>query len=439
MGSSINLQDIATKLGGEELRFEQENVADLLGRSNTNFPGAQPVSFARSHLDELQHVDYFLCEKTDGIRCLLFLSQFIAEGGIPQESHFLIDRRNDYYYISDDFLHIPKHKDGSGFHTGTLLDGELVLQRTKDGGQRLAYLIFDLLALDGENLTSRPFDKRYGRARELVISPFKQGAGQFAAQMVFDLQLKAMETPYAAEMMFREKIPQLPHGNDGLIFTCVTTPYVSGTDEHILKWKPPHENTIDFRLQIDSFPVLEDEEGSYEDWDAKPEISLLVNHGSDGGYKYFAMLTLTDDEWEAMKTLNEQFDGRIIECYRDAATGAWRPKIEDGQRVPRFRDDKKDANHISTVNSVLDSIKDAVSERELIEAAPKIRAAFKQRFAAKQAQQKEEQRRMAEMERKRREAKMQQQQQQQQQQAAKQEVPMDREVEDTDDGPGYED
>ncbi|KAI7525698.1 hypothetical protein KC331_g12964, partial [Hortaea werneckii] len=61
MGSSINLEEIATKLGGEELRFEQENVADLLGRSNTNFPGAQPVSFARSHLDELQNVDYFLC------------------------------------------------------------------------------------------------------------------------------------------------------------------------------------------------------------------------------------------------------------------------------------------------------------------------------------------------------------------------------------------
>lgn len=437
MGSTIDLAQIGTKIGEPDLRFERDNVADLLDRRNTSFPGAQPVSFARHHLDELQNVDYFLCEKTDGVRCLLYLTQFIGESGTPSESHFLIDRRNDYYYISDNQLHIPRSKDDvASFHTGTLLDGELVLQKTKNG-LRLAYLIFDLLALDGENSMNRPFDKRYGKARELVIAPFRAFASKYAedvANMVFDVQLKSMETPYAMEMMFKEKIPQLPHGNDGLIFTCVTTPYVSGTDQHILKWKPPHENTVDFRLQIETFPLLQDEDGEYEDWDAKPDISLLVNHG-EGGYEYFAMLALTDDEWTRMKALNQQFDRRIIECYRNPSNGAWRPKIDEGG-TPRFRDDKRDANHISVVNSVLESIRDAVSEGQLIEAAPTIRAGFKQRLAAKQAGAKDEQRRIAEGERKRREAAARAQQQQQQQQ---QQVSGQREAEDEDDGPSYED
>ena len=37
--------------------FRQE-VAALMGRTNTSFPGAQPVSFARKHIDELCNQEY---------------------------------------------------------------------------------------------------------------------------------------------------------------------------------------------------------------------------------------------------------------------------------------------------------------------------------------------------------------------------------------------
>jgi mRNA guanylyltransferase len=74
--------------------FRQE-VAHLLHRNNPNFPGAQPVSFGRHHLDELCQQDYFLCEKTDGIRCLLYCT----EDDAGNEIHYLIDRKNDYYFL----------------------------------------------------------------------------------------------------------------------------------------------------------------------------------------------------------------------------------------------------------------------------------------------------------------------------------------------------
>ena len=339
-----------------------------------------------------------MCEKTDGVRCLLYLTQlFDSQNEGVMETQFLIDRKNDYYHIATDALHLPGPNDYRSFHTGTLLDGELVRQRfPSTGTQRLAYLIFDCLAIDNEPILSRPFDKRLARIDQLIAKPLRHFAKTYPSDVAafpFQVEMKQMEFPYGMEMMFRDKIPHLPHGNDGLIFTCKSTPYVAGTDKHILKWKPPQENTVDFRLLLGDFPMLEDAEGVFEDWDAKPEMELHVNHGGgrEGGYKFFAFLTVSDVEWTSLKSLNQQLDGRIIECYRDPSASndqkdIWRPKLDDG--VPRFRDDKQDANHISVVESVLESIRDAVTEQDLIGAAGGIRNAFKGRQKAREDEEK---------------------------------------------------
>ena len=174
--------------------------------------------------------------------------------GGPFELQFLIDRKNDYYCVRRESLHIPILENVQGYHMGTLLDGELVRQKFKDGKpERLAYLIFDCLAIDNENVTNRPFDKRLARIDQLVAKPIRDFARKYPDELQyqpFQIEMKKMEFPYGMEMMFKDRIPNLPHGNDGLIFTCKDTPYVAGTDQHILKWKPPQENTIDFRLLL---------------------------------------------------------------------------------------------------------------------------------------------------------------------------------------------
>lgn len=401
MGSSVVLSDVGIKIPHEDMQFNRETVADLLGRSQLSFPGAQPVSFARSHFAELQRRDYYLCEKTDGMRCLLYLSAFPDTGEGPIEAQHLIDRKNDYYYIPRDALHLPHQNDMTGFHTGTILDGELVRQKHKDGREVLMFLIFDCLCLDGNNIMDRPLDIRLGKVSAFVYEPWKAFAKQYPEDVEaqpFQFQLKKMELPYGTEMMFKDILPKLPHGNDGLIFTCKSTPYVAGTDPHILKWKPPHENTIDFKLQIGAFPTETDDEGVYEDWDARPSIDLLINHGDRTGYQKYADLELTDEEWEAMKSMGQMFDGRIIECFRDPVSGGWRPKLEDHDGTPRFRDDKRDANHVSTVESVRESIEDAVTEEDLINQAGKIKEAWKRRDAEAKKKREEEKRRIAEAE-----------------------------------------
>nr|POF05939.1 mrna-capping enzyme subunit alpha [Quercus suber] len=442
MGSSIDLAAIGTKLSNEDATFHRGTVADLLQRRSLHFPGGQPVSFARHHLNELEDTDYFVCEKTDGIRLLLYLTQFVDEQGTEVEMQLLIDRKNDYYCIPIETLHIPvPGPNVAEFHRATLLDGELVRQKFPNGKARLCFLIFDALAVDRENVCEKPFAKRLQRIMDRIWKPYKDFSRdpRFAEDIrhfPFELEMKSMERPYAIDLMFNERIPNLPHGNDGLIFTCVNTPYVSGTDQHILKWKPPQENTIDFKLQIGEFPTVEDEDGSYPDYDAIPDIELLVSHGSKQ-YEYFAMLHLTAGEWNAMKSMNQMFDHRIIECFRDPETAQWRPKLED-DGTPRFRDDKTDGNHISVVQSVLQSIQDAVTEQDLKSRAGAIRTAFKAREAlqlqaAKQAQLQAQAQQKAERE-KREAAKVAAQAQQQKLKEAEQSK-----MEIEDDGPTYDD
>jgi len=42
-----------------------------------------------------------------------------------------------------------------------------------------------------------------------------------------------MQFAYGIDMMFREVLPRLAHGNDGLIFTSLAADYICGTDPHM--------------------------------------------------------------------------------------------------------------------------------------------------------------------------------------------------------------
>ncbi|KAK3692721.1 mRNA capping enzyme alpha subunit-like protein [Podospora appendiculata] len=369
-------------------RTLREEVAALLQRTTYGFPGAQPVSFARNHLEELRKEDYYVCEKSDGIRYLLYLT--VDENG--EETQYLIDRKNDFWWIHQRNLHFPLQNDTAGFHRGTLIDGELVMDSIPGGGKEPKFLVFDLLALDGKaDLRFKPLDKRLGYFREHVMKPYKKLFQDFpdeAKYQAFKVEMKEMQVSYGIEMMFREVLPSLKHQNDGLIFTCRTSPYQFGTDNHILKWKAPHDNTIDFRLRL-HFPEVEPTDAEraegitepFIDYDSVPEARLIVFHGSDRGepaYQQFnEPLYLADDEWDALKAMGDPLQDRVVECCLDDE-GRW--------RLYRFRDDKNEANHISTVASVLGSIKDGITETDLLNSAKGIKDSWKLRQQQQQQQ-----------------------------------------------------
>lgn len=227
---------------------------------------------------------------------------------------------------------------------------------------------------------NRTLDKRLAYFKDWMFQPYQELLRRFPEElpyMPFVVELKQMQFPYGMEMMFRQVLPNLPHGNDGLIFTCRNTDYKHGTDQHILKWKSENENSVDFVMQLD-FPTVQPDaqdraEGVTEPWmdyDAIPTVNLLVWAGDRDGSRWYATMHLEADEWEALKALGEPLDYRVVECYMDEKR-RW--------RYMRFRDDKDKANHISTVESVIESIRDRVTENDLIGSSKEIRDEWKKR------------------------------------------------------------
>ncbi|KAJ3469034.1 hypothetical protein MRS44_003099 [Fusarium solani] len=339
-----------------EMRKElRSKVSALLERNSMSFPGAQPVSFARQHLDELTRQESTLPDRSQ--ERLLVHPQ-------PQSS-------------------LPLENDQSAFHTSTLVDGELVWDSLPSGKKEPRFLVFDCLAMDGNKLMDRTLDKRLAYFKERLYTPYKRLFQDFPDELQFQpfyVEMKPFQLAYGIEMMFKQVLPSLKHGNDGLIFTCRNTAYKNGTDPHILKWKPPEENTVDFRLRL-TFPLVEpDEEERSEgitepfvDYDSVPKSDLWVYLGDSGErYERFAPVYITEEEWEILKSLGDPLNNRVVECNLDDQ-GRW--------RIVRFRDDKSEANHTSTVKSVLESINDRVTEQDLYKAAGRIRDNWKARAA----------------------------------------------------------
>ncbi|KAM0754594.1 hypothetical protein T439DRAFT_321629 [Meredithblackwellia eburnea MCA 4105] len=349
----------------EKLDQLKHHLANLCELDHIRFPGSQPVSFDRSSLELLEKEDFWVCEKSDGVRVLVLIVATM-EG----QEVYLIDRKEDFY---QNYGLIFPHQDGPEFnHSNTVLDGEMVIDVDPDTGEHhLRLLAFDLLVIDSANLMKKSLSSRYGRLKAWVVQPYEANLKrkpELAALQPFQVLLKAQELSYGIEDVFKVHLPKLQHGNDGLIFTSAESPYTAGTDQKILKWKPPSENSIDFLLQL-KFPALQ---GRPEEPDiyAKPRFMLMINHGRND-MRFFDTMEVDDDTWEEWKKSGEQYDDRVVEVVWDPSRQTW--------QILRFRDDKREGNFHTVVYKILTSIEHGVESEALIAHAAKIKHAWKKR------------------------------------------------------------
>ncbi|GAW01349.1 mRNA capping enzyme [Lentinula edodes] len=126
-------------------------VARLCQLENERFPGSQPVSFGTRDLLKLESQDFWVCEKSDGIRVLMFV--LFDQNG---QKVFLIDRHNTYRELTG--LFFPHHESPLNPLRNTLVDGELVIDvdpRTRREITR--FLVFDCLVVDNQNNRISPY------------------------------------------------------------------------------------------------------------------------------------------------------------------------------------------------------------------------------------------------------------------------------------------
>ncbi|KAK6588005.1 mRNA capping enzyme alpha subunit [Cryptosporidium xiaoi] len=386
-----------------------KKVRSLCGWYQDSFPGSQPVSLNRQKLEScIGRNLYVACEKTDGIRLLLYAAS---------KRVFLIDRNQQVNMImmtlpssywdtvfdvkskrvntencefqkekSDEINELlnldPRNEDHTQFfQQNTLLDGELVKDLVEIGNEKkyvLRYLVYDCISIERDDtIKTLPLLERLKYGYNKVISPKNKYDNNRRTLLCdeippFEIFLKDFfevdEVP--AILSFSKR---LPHPSDGIIFTPVTLPYIPGTCTKLLKWKPPHLNTADFAAAFHS---------EKESCESKIYLELLVSiRGVRASVDCFCVPTGKMFEKLVEQYKSYRISGQIIECYYDENAVYSKPRkandgtilwnqppitMHGGWIVERVRTDKNSPNDIRTVNKVFESIRDGIDSELLI-------------------------------------------------------------------------
>nr|CAG8434650.1 1417_t:CDS:10 [Entrophospora candida] len=325
----------------------KKRINSIIGAA-MSFPGSQPVNFTQQHLIELEKEDYYVCEKSDGTRVLLYIRMDKND----DQDVYLIDRMNHYFHLSSVKFPAPNcmNVDPNTPNWDSLVDGELVYDIEPDGSCTLILLAFDMLIDKGLNIMEKTLDERLGHLLVLIKDYNKlmlRNNPQLANNQPLKFTFKEMEKSYGLEKVIEEITSKLKHKNDGLIFTSAN-----------LKWKSPSKNSIDFLLKVE------------HDQNKEMPRFCLFQQGNNG-YEYFNDMNVTYEQWKIWIDNNEKLDERLVEVVCNPSSLSW--------QFLRFRDDKLYPNPSTTVDKIVQSIKDGIDKEKLIAQTHKIHDSWKKR------------------------------------------------------------
>jgi hypothetical protein len=288
-----------------------------------------------------------VCEKSDGERFLLL--------SLRGEQYF-VDRKYLFYRV--DFTnHFSKD-------TTSLLDGELITDYPSEGIQKLRYLVYDAVCVEGESVRDSDLLQRLAQAQAVVKKGRQPGKATGTSGIV--MYVKDFFPVQHSVAIYKTVAPRLPHECDGLIFTPARLRYVAGTCKSLLKWKPAELNTVDFVLDL-IFDVLT----STGDFHGR-----LLSAVSGVQQWQGVWLARTGPQWEWLQKNSFRANGKVVECRWDPEAPTFEPATastftsegrwgQGGWVLLRVRDDRLTPNDVSVVEKVKASIKDGVSVEEL--------------------------------------------------------------------------
>lgn len=274
------------------------------------FPGATCVSIERKDFADLQMHQYWVCEKTDGVRYLMMCTRYKDLNIIA-----LINRNLEVFLLG---INIART-----LYDGTILDGEIATNKTT--GQT-EFLIFDAISVAGESVR----DMRFGERMTRVADALRE-----APQPSTDLVTIRGKTFFSMAdfenfEVHRERIKE-SYDLDGLIFTPEELPVWTFRHRKMFKWKDHH--TIDFLVAPD----------------AKGELALHLYDSLNKKMKKAAVLRTTTSADGAVLKAND-----VVECVVNKSK--WDPLF--------VRVDKSHPNDMETYRRTLINIRENISVAE---------------------------------------------------------------------------
>lgn len=336
-----------------------KSTPPAVGLANCNFVGCMPVNFSRHNLEEIQRAPdnaYFLSEKTDGVR------HFMVFTG---DTVVLVDR------AMRGKQPIPHGKNSSDepfapllglIQAGTVLDGEVVMNRRVGSKPRPIFIVFDVLAVSTtEPVLHLPFEQRLMHLRQATFRTPTAARDMFDARFVTDaaVALPLVRKNFVKRTDLDELLSHVMeergmrcyrsgdlhnHLTDGIIFQP-NLPYVCGTDVNLLKWKYLDTVTIDVELlQL-----------RHTDDDDELRVGCMGEEQTRVDMTRYVLLPKS----ERMRLEADKFEagGKIAEVGFDPETGEW--------YYLTMRSDKIAPNHISTVLGTLLELAESLTTDEL--------------------------------------------------------------------------
>jgi len=317
------------------------------------FIGAHPIGLTGKNIELLLTEDYLVCEKTDGIRLMLLAYQ----GAL-----YFYDRKNSFY--STDLILRP---DETVFHT-LLFDGEMYKE-----GETYIFAMFDCLVYNSEPKISLNLSKRLWCCFEFE-KVFRRGLvlrKNDSPHKCFSIIGKQMFKSYAFPQIL-DSISSLKHENDGLIFTPVHVPYILQSRSAILKWKPPHLNTVDFAIRGDEAPGLYTLHCTVTG-EQRQAIERRCVTGTNVMFDYYFAGDDTDVDGKIGEFAYD-FNKEVVSMDDlSVKTGGW--------YLHRIRSDKNTPNNIKTVLETLSSLYECVEDKDLRTFQNAMRSNYKEREA----------------------------------------------------------
>ena len=253
----------------------------------------------------------------------------------------MLDRAKKYYYLNG-------HRElGAALGLHTILDGELVFDVALN---EIIFLVFDVLAIDGESTCGKIFSRRLEDLRGIVFPRLQRSfpSGSTKLKLKTFIPKRRMRelvdaiSPRGLTKIFKNGDQQ--HSTDGLIFQP-DKPYHPFLYNDLVKWKFPDMCTVDMMVDIDDRQ--------------QPNLYCSIENGfvncSKRGKQYIGLAKF--DTYRLLADYEDHGKKTIAEVSYDTSVGSW--------VYSHLRKDKVDPNFIDVVMSVLVEQAESISIEEL--------------------------------------------------------------------------